>query len=97
MKVPTLTTNKSPLADRMRPQNFEEFFGQEEISKESALIRKAIAQDNLPSLILWGPPGFGNQRSWLLCGRRRYGHALQAGYSGRGRGCRGGLFRTAVP
>ncbi|QQS60592.1 replication-associated recombination protein A [Candidatus Falkowbacteria bacterium] len=66
MKVPTLTTNKSPLADRMRPQNFEEFFGQEEISKESALIRKAIAQDNLPSLILWGPPGSGKTTLALL-------------------------------
>lgn len=60
------TTKKSPLADRMRPQNFEEFFGQEEISKESALIRKAIAQDSLPSLIFWGPPGSGKTTLALL-------------------------------
>ncbi len=66
MKAQTLTTRKSPLADRMRPQNFEEFFGQEEVSKESALIRMAIAQDSLPSLILWGPPGSGKTTLALL-------------------------------
>jgi putative ATPase len=66
MKVQTPTTKKSPLADRMRPQNFDEFFGQEEVSKESALIRMAIAQDSLPSLILWGPPGSGKTTLALL-------------------------------
>lgn len=60
------TNKKSPLADRMRPQSFEEFFGQEEITQESALIRKAIAVDNLPSLILWGPPGSGKTTLALL-------------------------------
>ena len=57
---------KSPLADRMRPQQFEEFFGQEEVTKETALIRQAIALDNLPSLIFWGPPGSGKTTLALL-------------------------------
>jgi putative ATPase len=61
-----ITHARSPLADRMRPQTFEEFFGQEEITKESALIRKSIEVDNLPSLILWGPPGSGKTTLALL-------------------------------
>jgi putative ATPase len=61
-----ITHARSPLADRMRPQTFEEFFGQEEITKEGALIRKSIEVDNLPSLILWGPPGSGKTTLALL-------------------------------
>jgi len=50
---------KAPLADRMRPLNFAEFVGQQQIVGENTLLRKAIEQDNLPSIILWGPPGTG--------------------------------------
>ena len=48
-----------PLADRMRPRNFEEFFGQEEIVGKGKLLRKLIENDELSSIILWGPPGVG--------------------------------------
>lgn len=51
--------NKNPLADRMRPCNFEEFFGQEEIIGKNKMLRQAIEEDNLPSMIFWGPPGSG--------------------------------------
>ncbi len=57
---------QSPLADRMRPQTFAEFFGQDEVTKESALIRQAITADSLPSLIFWGPPGSGKTTLALL-------------------------------
>jgi putative ATPase len=49
----------APLAERMRPKNFQEFFGQEEIVGEGSPLRKIIEEDNLSSLIFWGPPGSG--------------------------------------
>ena len=49
----------SPLADRMRPLSLEEYMGQEEIVGPKSLLRKAIEQDDLPSMIFWGPPGSG--------------------------------------
>ena len=49
----------APLADRMRPQTLEEFFGQRELIGENTYLRKAIFADNVPSMILWGPPGSG--------------------------------------
>lgn len=49
----------SPLSDRMRPKNFDDFFGQEEIVGKNKLLRKLIDSDQLSSLIFWGPPGVG--------------------------------------
>ena len=49
----------APLAERMRPRSFEEFVGQEHILGQDRVLRRAIAVDRLPSLILWGPPGSG--------------------------------------
>lgn len=49
----------TPLADRMRPVTLEEFLGQEEIIGQGKLLRSAIESDNIPSIILWGPPGSG--------------------------------------
>lgn len=51
--------DNSPLADRMRPLTFEDFFGQEEIVGEGRLLRRLVDQDQLSSLIFWGPPGVG--------------------------------------
>lgn len=49
----------APLADRMRPEKLADFCGQEELIGESSFLRKAIEQDQIPSLIFWGPPGSG--------------------------------------
>lgn len=49
----------TPLADRMRPQTFAEFVGQAEIVGQDKLLRKLIENDQLSSLIFWGPPGVG--------------------------------------
>lgn len=49
----------APLADRMRPTQFEDFFGQEDIVGKGKLLRKLIENDDLSSAILWGPPGVG--------------------------------------
>lgn len=51
--------NKTPLPDRLRPRNFGEFFGQSEIIGEGKLLRKMIDNDELSSIIFWGPPGVG--------------------------------------
>lgn len=49
----------APLALRMRPSSLEEFVGQEKIVGEGTLLRKAIREDKLHSLIFWGGPGTG--------------------------------------
>ncbi|MCX7703334.1 MAG: replication-associated recombination protein A [Planctomycetota bacterium] len=48
-----------PLAERMRPTSFTEFFGQQHILGEFAPLRRLIEADRVPSIILWGPPGCG--------------------------------------
>jgi putative ATPase len=48
-----------PLADRMRPRDLAEFVGQGHVVGQGSLIRKAIEQDRIFSMILWGPPGCG--------------------------------------
>ena len=48
-----------PLAARMRPQTFSEFVGQEHLVAPGRVLRKCIEADQLPSMVLWGPPGSG--------------------------------------
>jgi len=48
-----------PLAERMRPTQLSELVGQEHLVGEGGIIRNAIASGNIPSMILWGPPGVG--------------------------------------
>ena len=54
-----MITANQPLAERMRPSNLDEFVGQTHLVGPGAVLRKAIDTGNLPSLILWGPPGTG--------------------------------------
>ena len=49
----------APLAERMRPRRLAEVVGQNALVGEGALLRRLIAADRLPSLVLWGPPGTG--------------------------------------
>jgi putative ATPase len=48
-----------PLAARMRPRSLAEFVGQEHLVGEGRVLRKSIEADQIPSMILWGPPGSG--------------------------------------
>ena len=48
-----------PLAARMRPRTLEEFVGQEHLVGEGKILRQMIERDQIPSMILWGPPGVG--------------------------------------
>lgn len=49
----------APLAERMRPCEFADFVGQEEITAPDRPLRRAIETDRLSSVIFWGPPGSG--------------------------------------
>ncbi len=48
-----------PLASRMRPRDFSEFVGQSHLVGEGRFLRQMIERDQIPSMILWGPPGVG--------------------------------------
>jgi len=48
-----------PLAERMRPRDLDEFCGQSHLVGEKGVLRKVIESGNIPSFILWGPPGVG--------------------------------------
>jgi putative ATPase len=50
---------RTPLAEKMRPQDLAAYIGQEHLVGEGAVLRKAIESGNIPSMILWGPPGVG--------------------------------------
>ncbi len=55
-----------PLAARLRPENLDEFFGQEHILGKNCILRRAIESDHITSLILYGPPGCG-KTSFAWC------------------------------
>lgn len=48
-----------PLAEILRPKNLDEYLGQKHLVGEKAVLRKSIDSGNIPSMILWGPPGVG--------------------------------------
>ncbi len=49
----------TPLAELLRPSTLDEYIGQQHIIGENAILRNSIATGNIPSMILWGPPGVG--------------------------------------
>ena len=49
----------APLAERLRPQNLNEFIGQTHLLGKGAILRRMIDSGRVPSIILWGPPGVG--------------------------------------
>src|SRR5690606_9405773 len=55
-----------PLAERMRPKHIADYAGQQHIVGPGAVLRNAIEQNNIPSMILWGPPGVGKTTLALL-------------------------------
>ncbi len=48
-----------PLAEQLRPLTLNDYLGQDHLVGKGAILRQAIESGNLPSLILWGPPGVG--------------------------------------
>lgn len=62
MKQESLFTNNGqnePLANRVRPQNLDQFVGQEQLLGPGKILREIIDNDQVSSMIFWGPPGVG--------------------------------------
>ena len=73
-----------PLADRLRPKTLDDFCGQEHLVGKDAVLRKVIESGNIPSFILWGPPGVGKTTlAWIISNtlKRPFFH-LSAVHSG---------------
>ena len=69
------TSPAQPLADRMRPQNLDEYVGQEHVLGEDKPLRNAILAGRLHSMIFWGPPGTGKTTLARLLAKQT-GHAF---------------------
>jgi len=73
-----------PLADRLRPKNLDEFCGQDHLVGTNGVLRRVIESGNIPSFILWGPPGVGKTTlAWIIANtmKRPFFH-LSAVHSG---------------
>jgi putative ATPase len=66
-----------PLAARMRPRTLDEYVGQEKIVGEGRALRRAIEGDEIPSMILWGPPGTGKTTLADIVARTTGAHFAQ--------------------
>ena len=51
--------NLPPLAERMRPGKLDDLTGQQHLTGKGSILRTAIENGKIPSMILWGPPGVG--------------------------------------
>src|SRR4029079_11970928 len=49
----------APLAERLRPSTLDQLTGQEHLTGKGSILRTAIDNGKVPSMILWGPPGVG--------------------------------------
>jgi putative ATPase len=96
---------RAPLAERMRPRDLDEVIGQDALVGPAGPLRALAASDELPSLILWGPPGSGKTTLARLLAGRSHLEALSAVMAGvkeiraavdRARRERSGGRRTAL-
>src|SRR4030088_3835409 len=73
-----------PLAARVRPRDLDEYVGQPHLVGPGRVLRKAIDAGQLPSMILWGPPGTGETTLAAIRAKRAKARfaAISAGASG---------------
>ncbi len=64
----------APLAARMRPRSLDEFAGQEAVVGPNTLLRRAIENDQLASVLFWGPPGTGKSTLALVIAQTTRAH-----------------------
>lgn len=67
----------APLAERCRPQILDEIYGQESILAPGKALRLSIENDQIPSMILWGPPGSGKTTLAQVLARVSQSHFVQ--------------------
>jgi len=65
---PAALDPRAPLADRMRPRRLDDVIGQQHLLADGSALRSLIDSDELPSMILWGPPGTGKTTLARLLG-----------------------------
>jgi putative ATPase len=66
--------DRRPLADRMRPHTLAEYVGQPHLLGEGGLLRRAIEEDRLFSMIFWGPPGSGKTTLARVIAQETHSH-----------------------
>ncbi|MGB5232910.1 MAG: AAA family ATPase, partial [Desulfoprunum sp.] len=69
------TARDIPLAERARPRELADLFGQDRLLRPDSLLRRMIEQDSYSSCILWGPPGTGKTTLARII-ERKTGHAF---------------------
>ncbi|MEA3448045.1 MAG: replication-associated recombination protein A [Bacteroidota bacterium] len=78
-----MQNNYQPLAERLRPQSLNELYGQEHLTGQDTALRKSMETGNIPSMILWGPPGSGKTSlARMITGEERPFYTLSAVSSG---------------
>ena len=70
------TVRQRPLAERMRPHRLMDLFGQDAVAGPGSLIRHAIENDRIFSMILWGPPGCGKTTLAHIIARETRSHFI---------------------
>ncbi|MBF0200019.1 MAG: replication-associated recombination protein A [Desulfamplus sp.] len=66
-----------PLAYRMRPNTLDELVGQNHVAGEGAILNRAIVNDSIFSMILWGPPGCGKTTLANIIARETRSHFME--------------------